>query len=88
MVNSNYKYGKPIDEIPRGRKRLSQYDECLKEFQSSKSNYWEVNLDTLPSQNIMIVLSSFKWRLNNNTEFKNIRVTMRDKKIFLKKVNV
>jgi hypothetical protein len=88
MVDERYKYGKPVDKMPKGRKRLPQYDECLREFLSSKSNYWEVDLDALPSRNIMIVLSSLKWRVRNNSEFGNIRVIMRDKKIFLEKVKV
>ncbi len=87
MVN-NYKYGKPLssDKMPRGRKRLPQYDECLREFLSSYADAWEVNLDALPSKNIMIVLSSLKWRVRNNSEFRDVRVIMRDKKIFLEKV--
>jgi hypothetical protein len=83
-----YKYGKPInsDKLPRGRKRLPQYDECLKEFLASNSNYWEVNIDALPSKNVMVVLSSLNWRVKNSAEFKNVRVIMRDRKIFLQKV--
>jgi hypothetical protein len=84
----SYKYGKPINSnnIPKGRKRLPQYDECLREFLSSNSSYWEVNVDSLPSKNIMVILSSLNWRIKNNTEFKNARVIMRDRKIFLEKV--
>jgi hypothetical protein len=87
MVDESYKYGKPLTKIPRGRKRLPQYDECIREFLASKSNYWEVNLDSLPSHSIMIVLSSLRWRVKNNpSEYGNVRVIMRDKKIFLEKV--
>jgi hypothetical protein len=86
MVDENYKYGKPITKMPRGRKRLPQYDECLTEFLSSKSNYWAVNTDALPSKDMMIILSSLRWRIKNNSEYENIRVVMRDKKIFLEKV--
>jgi hypothetical protein len=85
-----YKYGKPIasDKVPKGRKRLPQYDECLREFLSSNSNYWEVNLDALPSKNVMVVLSSLNWRANKIEEFKGkLRVIMRDRKIFLEKVS-
>jgi hypothetical protein len=88
MVN-NYKYGKPIssEKMPRGRKRLPQYDECLREFLISNAEYWEVNLDSLPSRNEMVVLSSLKWRIKNNDEYKNIRVVMDKGKIFLERLN-
>jgi hypothetical protein len=86
MVEEKYKYGKPITKPPKGRKRLPQYDECLREFLSSKSNYWEVDASALPTSNIMVVLSSLRWRVKNNSEYKKIRVIMRDKKIILEKV--
>ena len=88
MINNNYKYGKPIasEKMPRGRKRLPQYDECLREFLSSNDDAWEVNLDALPSKNEMIILSSLKWRIKNNVDFKGIRVVMNKGKIFLEKV--
>lgn len=87
MVEENFKYGKPIAKPPKGGKRLPQYDECLREYLSSKSNYWEVNLDALPSQKIMIILSSLRWRVKTNpSEYGNVRVIMRDKKIYLGKV--
>jgi hypothetical protein len=85
-----YKYGKPItsDKVPKGRKRLPQYDECLREFLSSDSNFWEVNVDALPSKDIMVVLSSLNWRANKIAEFKGkLRVIMRDRKIYLEKVS-
>ena len=90
MANNNFKYGKPVapEEMPKPRKRMPQYDECLKEFLTSNSNYWEINMNTLPSQNEKIVLSSLKWRIKNNSEFRNIRVVMHDKKIFLEKVKI
>jgi hypothetical protein len=85
---SNYKYGKPIssEKVPRGRKRLPQYDECLREFLSSNADGWEVNLAALPSKNEMIILSSLKWRIKNNADYKNIRVVMNKGKMFLEKV--
>ena len=86
MVDEKYKYGKPVAKMPKGRKRLPQYDECLKEFLSSKSSYWEVNLEALPSKDMMVVLSSLRWRIKNNSEYKNISAVMRDKKIYLEKV--
>jgi len=82
------KYGKPIssDKMPKSRvKRLPQYDEALKEFLDSGSNYYEVNLDALPSHKVRVVLSSLKWRVKNNSEFKNIKVVMHKGKIFLEK---
>jgi hypothetical protein len=84
----NPKYFKPItsDKMPKPRTRLPQYDMCLEEFLASNSNYGEVNLEALPSKNERIVLSSLKWRINNNPSFKGIRAIMHDKKIFLEKV--
>jgi hypothetical protein len=85
---SNYKYGKPIESknMPKAKKRLPQYDECLKEFVDSNANYWEINLEELPSKNVMIILSSLKWRIKNNTEYNGIKVVMSKGKIFLQKV--
>jgi hypothetical protein len=87
-MSSNYKYGKPIDSkvMPKSRKRLPQYDECLKEFLNSKANCWEVNLEALPSKNEMVVLSSLKWRIKNYSEYKDIKVVMSKGKIYLEKV--
>jgi hypothetical protein len=85
------KYGKPItsDKMPQSKvKRLPQYDEALKEFLASKSNYYEINIESLPSRNIRVVLSSLKWRVKNNSEFKDIKVVMSKGKIFLEKVEV
>jgi hypothetical protein len=87
-IKMSYKYGKPIDSknMPKAKKRLPQYDECLKEFVDSKANCWEVNLEELPSKDVMIILSSLKWRIKNNSEFGNIKVVMSKGKIFLEKV--
>lgn len=87
-MSSNHKYGKPIGakEMPKPKRRLPQYDECLEEFLNSIDNYWEVNLDTLPSKNVMIILSSLKWRIKNNSKYENITVVMSKGKIFLQKV--
>jgi hypothetical protein len=84
----SFKYGKPIapKEMPKARKRLPQYDECLREFLNSESEYWEVNLDALPSKDVMVVLSSLKWRTKNNSEFSGVKVVMNKGKIFLEKV--
>jgi hypothetical protein len=88
MVEGNYKYGKPITKLPRGRKRLPQYDECLREFLSSKANFWEVNLDALPSHNMMKVLSSLRWRIKHSSEYDSVRVVMREKKLFLEREKI
>lgn len=83
------KYGKAIssEKMPKSRvKRLPQYDEALKEFLNSDSDYYEVNLEALPSSDVRVVLSSLKWRVNNNPEFKNIKVVMHEGNIFLEKV--
>ena len=83
------KYGKPItsDKMPKIRvKRLPQYDEALREFLASKSNYYEIDIEALPSRNTRVVLSSLKWRVKNNSEFKDIKVVMSKGKIFIEKV--
>jgi hypothetical protein len=83
------KYGKPIssDKMPKSKvKRLPQYDEALREFLASESDYYEVNLAAFPSQNVRVILSSLKWRVKNNADFKNVRVVMNKGKIFLEKV--
>jgi hypothetical protein len=87
-MTNNHKYGKAIGarEMPKPKRRLPQYDECLEEFVNSKDNYWEVNLEELPSQNVMKVLSSLKWRLKDKTKYGNIKVVMSKGKIFLEKV--
>lgn len=81
----DFKYGRPLsqDKMPKSRKRLPQYDECLREFLKSGHNYWEINMNALPSQDPRVVLSSLKWRVKNKTEFENIKVVMYQKKIFL-----
>lgn len=90
-MNSNekkFKYGKPVrpNEMPKTRKILPQYDECLKEFLESGYNHWEVNMEALPSKKPRVILSSLKWRVKNKPELKNIRVIMNKNKIYLEKV--
>jgi hypothetical protein len=82
-----YTYGKPTtkDKMPKPRKRMPQYDECLNEFIASDSNYWEVNMEALPSKDEHTVLSAFKWRIKNNPKFANIKAVMRNGRIFLEK---
>jgi hypothetical protein len=82
-----FKYGAPVspEVMPKPRKRLPQYDECLKEFLSSGHNHWEVDIDALPSQKPRVVLSSLKWRVRNNEEYKDVRVIMSKNKIYLER---
>ena len=83
-----FRYGKPVspEEMPKPRKRLPQYDECLREFLESEYTLWEVDINALPSKKPRVVLSSLKWRIKNKPEFKNIRVFMNKNKIYLEKV--
>ena len=84
-----FRYGVPVspEEMPKPRKRLPQYDECLKEFLESRHKYWKVNIDRLPSKKPRVVLSSLKWRIKNKPKrFKNIRVFMSKNNIYLEKV--
>jgi hypothetical protein len=82
-----FKYGEPAgkEEIKPTR-RLPQYDECLREFLNSESDIWKVKIEALPSQNIRVVLSSFKWRIKHKPEFENIRAFMRRNNIYLERV--
>jgi hypothetical protein len=84
---SGFKYGKPLksDEMPESKKRLPQYDECLEEFLKSGHSYWEVNMDSLPSKDPRVVLSSLKWR-TKKPQFKSIEIVWQKAKIYLKKV--
>jgi hypothetical protein len=87
MKKQEFRYGEPAEkEAVRTSRRLPQYDECLREFLNSKSEVWKVKIEALPSKNIMVVLSSLKWRTKNKSEFKNIRVFMRRNNIYLEKV--
>jgi len=88
MKKKEFKYGEPIspEEMPKPRRRLPQYDECLREFLRSGYDYWKVNLDSLPSKDPKVVLSSLKWRVKHKKEFKNIRVIMHNGKIFLERI--
>jgi len=83
-----FKYGKPLskDEMPKPRKRLPQYDECLREFLKSGHDYWKVNIDALPSKNIKVILSSLKWRTKHNDTFRGIRVFSKKDEVYLEKV--
>jgi hypothetical protein len=85
-----FKYGAPVNPevMPKPRKRLPQYDECLKEFLESGHAHWEVDIETLPSQKPRVVLSSLKWRIENKEEFHNIKVFMHKNKIYLERENM
>ena len=88
MTNKKFKYGEPLKEsqLPEPTKRLPQYDDCLSEFLSSKSNLWKVNIDALPSKNIRVVISALKWRINHRPDYRGIRVFMRHNQVYLGKV--
>lgn len=84
-----FRFGKPVSpkEMPKPRKRLPQYDDCLREFLESERNYWQVDINALPSKKPRVILSSLKWRIKNKEEFKNIRVFMHKNKIYLERIN-
>jgi hypothetical protein len=81
------KYGRPPApmELPKPRKRLPQYDECLNDFLASADGIWAITMDSLPSKNPRTILSSLKWRIKNKPEFKGIRAFMNRSKIYLEK---
>jgi hypothetical protein len=84
-----YKHGSPIDlsKVSRRRKRLPQYDVCLKEFLNSPHNGWKVDLTTLPSKSPRVVLSSLKWRIKKfPKEYGEIKVFMSKGEIYLERV--
>jgi hypothetical protein len=83
-----FRYGQPIspNKMPKSRKRLPQYDECLREFLKSGHSNWEVSVDSLPSKNPNVALSSLKWRTKHKPEFKEIKAVMCKNKIYLEKV--
>ena len=87
MREKQFKYGKPVapKRMPKPRRRLPQYDECLREFLKSGYSSWEVNMDALPSKDPRVILSSLKWRIKNKPEFKGIKAIMHKQKIYLKK---
>lgn len=82
-----FRFGRPVSskEMPKPRKRLPQYDDCLREFLESEHNYWQVDINALPNKKPRVILSSLKWRIENKEEFKNIRVFMRNNQIYLEK---
>lgn len=86
-MSKKYKYGKPVNkkQIPKPKRRLPQYDECLKEFLASGHEIWKVNINALPTENVKVILSSLKWRTKHNPEFKNIQVFSRKNQVYLEK---
>ena len=86
--NKKFEFGEPLNlnELPKPR-RLQKYDECLREFIDSGYSLWRVNVETLPSNDLRVILSSLKWRLKNREEFKgkNLGVFMRNKQIYIKR---
>jgi len=86
MKENKFKYGKPAAPIAvKPRRRLPQYDEALREFLKFGQSNWEINMDALPSKKPRVILSSLKWRVKHNSEFKEIRVFMNKNKIYLEK---
>ena len=86
MKETEFKYGKPASPVAvKPKVRLPQYDEALREFSKSGYDNWEVNMDALPSKKPRVILSSLKWRVKHNPEFKGIRVFMHKNKIYLEK---
>ena len=87
-MTKKFKYGKPVsrDEMPKPKKRLPEYDECLREFLNSGHDYWKVDISTLPSKNIKVILSSLKWRIKRKPEFRNIRIFSKKNHVYLEKV--
>ena len=87
-MSKKRKYGTPVnkEKIAKLKRRLPQYDECLKDFLASGDEMWKVNIDALPSPNIRVILSSLKWRTGNKPEFKGIHVFSRKKNVYLEKV--
>ena len=86
MGEPEYKYGKPASPVAvKPKRRLPQYDECLREFLKSGYDNWEVNMNALPSKKPRVVLSSLKWRVKNKREFEKIRVFMHKNKVYLEK---
>lgn len=85
----NFKYGRPIDakKVASRRKRLPQYDECLREFLNSDSEAWIVDITELPSKEPRVVLSSLKWRIKHFDEFKGVKAFMSKGEIYLEKVD-
>ena len=86
------KYGIPLSNVvkPKPKKRLPQYDECLREFLNSGDTFWKVKSEALPSQNVKVIVSSFKWRINNVDEYKGkgIQVFLKKNQVYLEKVSV
>ena len=88
-MSKKYRYGAPVrpNEVPKQRRRLPQYDECLREFLNSGDYFWRVDIESLPSNKLKVILSSLKWRIENKPEFKHIQVFVRKNRIYLERVN-
>lgn len=88
-MSKKYKYGTPVrpNKVPKQRRRLPQYDECLREFLNSGHKFWRVDIKALPSNNPKVVVSSLKWRIEHKPEFKHIRVFVRKNRIYLERIN-
>jgi hypothetical protein len=86
---ASYKYGTPVDaaKASKRRKRLPEYDDCLREFLQSGNKYWKVNIEALPSNKPRVVLSSLKWRVKNKSEFKGIHAFMSKNEVYLERID-
>jgi len=86
-MSQKYKYGSPVSrkEIPKPKRRLPQYDECLREFLKSEHEIWKVNKDVLPSKDVKVILSSLKWRIKHNPEFEGIHIFSRKSQVYLER---
>jgi hypothetical protein len=86
-MSKKSKYGTPVsrEKVSKLKRRLPQYDECLKEFLKSRDEVWRVNIDALPSKNIKVILSSLKWRTKNKPEYSSIHIFSRKKEVYLEK---
>jgi hypothetical protein len=84
-MSKKYKYGSPVkkDNVPQPKRRLPQYDECLREFLASGYEVWKININALPSKEIKTILSSLKWRTKNKKEFQSINVFSRKNDVYL-----
>jgi len=84
-VPKSYKYGSPVnkEKIPKAKRRLPQYDECLREFVASGHEIWKVNINALPTKDVKVILSSLNWRIKHNAEFRNIQVFSRKNQVYL-----
>ena len=86
---TSFKYGTPVNSAKASsrRKRLPQYDECLREFLKSGNKYWKVKTEALPSDKPRVVLSSLKWRIKHfPKKYGKVKAFMSKGEIYLERV--